>query len=325
MRHPLVFLILLLVLASASAQIGIRSGFMHIRQTDQNSISLQIDLYFDYPGHFRDSINISWGDGFFEALAFTDFQLDESKDLRKVSYAGEHIYPSSGPFRIETYNCCWSERIVNIENPSDKVLQLSNRINLVSHQFGDYMESPAALYEINVYEGVVGQPFNFDFLHESASELPIHTGYAPSFDTQYQLPWEVGDGAPASFSFDQDGAFMWSSPKVPGDYSMAIRLLEIVENDTIQDFVYPMSIHVSNTTTTEELSADLILVGSNPGSGHLVFTKAFKMLRVYQTDGQLMRSYEGVDRLDLSEYSDGSYLIWLDDEEMQYVHRYIKH
>lgn len=180
----------------------------------------------------RDSLVICWGDGQCIGVVRANGKGDLiGPDLKKNIYVATHRYAVEGIYRLFMTDPNRTGGILNINAPaSDNVpFHIEAMLRLLPDAVAS-VASPIFL-EPPVDGGFVNQPFvhvpnAFDQDGDSlAYELVTPMQGDSTLVPNYMFPNEVRPGPDNLLSFDpQTGRLVWDSPKVAGDYVLAIRV-----------------------------------------------------------------------------------------------------
>lgn len=211
-----------------------RAGEITYRQIDANTIEATVITYTktsSFPAD-RDSLEVCWGDGNCEILIrnqekFMDF------DYKMNTYIGQHQYDEMTSFTISVSDPNRNGGILNVNEPhsgqvifyiESTLFQLSTMTDNTSNQSPIMLEAPIDI-------GFIRQPFMhtpnaIDLDGDSvAYELitPLMANGQPV--PNYMEVDEIGISAENTYSFDeQTGLFIWNSPQIVGEYSIAIKI-----------------------------------------------------------------------------------------------------
>jgi gliding motility-associated-like protein len=216
-----------------------RSGEMIYRQTAQNTIELTITTYTKTSGQSaqadRDRLVVDWGDGSPEEEIFRSSNVLIYNDIQQNIYIGTHAYPGANPIPGQPYVVSMqdpnrNDNILNINGGSsvNVPFYLQTEVFLFNPTFFGFNSSPILL-EPPIDFGVVGQifqhtPNGYDPDGDSiAYELVTPMSDRGIVVPGYKLVSDIQPGILNQFSFDVNtGLFTWDSPKLAGEYNIAI-------------------------------------------------------------------------------------------------------
>ncbi|HRY33109.1 MAG TPA: gliding motility-associated C-terminal domain-containing protein [Bacteroidales bacterium] len=177
----------------------------------------------------RPKLEILWGDGTSSELPRT-IKEDLPNDIRRNVYVGQHTYPGLG------------EYLISVEDPNRNygILNIPNSVNipffieslLVISPFFTPNNSPILLLEPIDYGCTfipyIHNPGAYDLDGDSLSYRLVTCRGAGGFDIPgYTLPNTVGSNVGSIISLNAfTGDFLWDSPKMQGEYNIAILIEE---------------------------------------------------------------------------------------------------
>ncbi|MBK8516319.1 MAG: gliding motility-associated C-terminal domain-containing protein [Saprospiraceae bacterium] len=230
-----------------------RAGEITYKQIGPFSIEMTITTYTKASSVAadRDSLDVYWGDGSNEWVkrnnAITRF---EPNDIKVNFYTALHTYPGAATFTISFIDPNRIGGILNVNYPNsiDIPFFLSTTFTLLDQQFQGYNNS-AVLLQPPIDIGCVNKlfihnPNAYDVDKDSlAYELatPLQAVNTPV--PGYKLPDEIGTSVGNQLTINPiTGEIRWDSPKLQGEYNIAIRVKEYRNGKLINVILRDMQI-----------------------------------------------------------------------------------
>ncbi|MCI5081215.1 MAG: gliding motility-associated C-terminal domain-containing protein [Saprospiraceae bacterium] len=206
----------------------------------------------------RDSLEICWDDGTCEFIYRTNgnvvggFPQGEplENDIKKNIYIGIHTYSARGTYRISTND---PNRIFDIEN-------IPNSLSTKFHIQTVYTFGSPQFQTCNNTPILTVPPVDFACIDQVWQHNPGAVDFdndslayrltTPLFDIDrpiqgYVLPDEVGPDPGNSITIDErTGDIVWDSPKLPGEYNIAIFIISYRNGIPIDTVMRDMQILV---------------------------------------------------------------------------------
>lgn len=214
-----------------------RAGEITYRQTGPLSVEMTVITYTkgSSTAADRDSLDIFWGDGTRQFVKRDNNRTRfEPNDIKVNYYIAEHTYPGPATYTISFQDPNRVGGILNVNYPNsiDIPFFLSTTFTLLDQQFQG-LNNSAVLLQPPIDIGCVNKlfihnPNAFDpdgdsLAYELAAPLQAVNTPVPG----YKLPDEIGSSAGNSFTINPlTGEVRWNSPKLQGEYNIAIRIKE---------------------------------------------------------------------------------------------------
>lgn len=214
-----------------------RAGEITYKQTGPTSVEMTITTYTKASSTAadRDSLEVFWGDGSRQIVQRNaNLTRLESNDIKINFYIASHTYPGAATYTISFLDPNRVGGILNVNYPNsiDIPFFLSTTFTLLDRQFQGFNNS-AILLQPPIDIGCVNEPFihnpnAYDADGDSlAYELvpPLQALNSPV--PGYRYPDEIGTGQNNSFTINErTGEVRWDSPKLSGEYNIAILIKE---------------------------------------------------------------------------------------------------
>ena len=230
-----------------------RAGEITYRQTSALSIEMTIITYTKASSVAadRDSLDVFWGDGTNQFVRRDNNRTRfEPNDIKINYYIASHTYPGAATYTISFLDPNRVGGILNVNYPNsiDIPFFLSTTFTLLDQQFQGFNNS-AVLLQPPIDIGCVNKlfihnPNAFDpdgdsLAYELTAPLQALNTPVPG----YKLPDEIGSSAGNSFTINPiTGEVRWNSPKLQGEYNIAIRIKEYRNGKLINVILRDMQI-----------------------------------------------------------------------------------
>lgn len=214
-----------------------RAGEITYRQIGPLTIEMTITTYTKASSVAadRDSLEVLWGDGAREWVKrnndLTQFELN---DIKINKYIAQHTYPGSATYTVSFVDPNRIGNILNVNYPNsiDIAFFLSTTFTLLDQQFQGFNNS-AILLQPPIDNGCV----NKIFIHNPNAYDPDQDSLAyelavPLMDVNtpvpnYKLPNLIGELAGNKLTINPvTGEIRWETPKLQGEYNIAIKIKE---------------------------------------------------------------------------------------------------
>ncbi len=230
-----------------------RAGEITYRQTGPFSIEMTITTYTkgSSTAADRDSLDVFWGDGSNEWVRRDNNRTRfETNDIKVNFYIASHTYPGAASYTVSFLDPNRIGGILNVNYPNsiDIPFFLSTTFTLLDQQFQGFNNS-AVLLQPPIDIGCVNKlfihnPNAYDvdrdsLAYELASPLQAINTPVPG----YKLPDEIGTLAGNELAINPvTGEIRWNSPKLQGEYNIAIRIKEYRNGKLINVILRDMQI-----------------------------------------------------------------------------------
>lgn len=233
-----------------------RAGEITFRQTGSLTLEVTVTTYTKASSVAadRDSLLISWGDGFFESILRTNGNGQiVGNDIKKNLYVGTHTYPAQGQFTISMTDPNRIDGIRNVNYPNSVVVPfyIETQFTFTNAQFQGFNNSPQLL-QAPIDVGCVGQVFRhnpnaFDpdgdsLAYELITPLQAEGEEVP----RYVSPERVNPVGSNARLDPVTGDFVWITPRERGDYNIAILIKEYRNGQLINSIIRDMQIFIDN-------------------------------------------------------------------------------
>ncbi|MCB9310124.1 MAG: gliding motility-associated C-terminal domain-containing protein [Lewinellaceae bacterium] len=230
-----------------------RAGEITYKQIGAQTVEMTVTTYTKASSTAadRDSIEIHWGDGTSEIVhrnnALTRL---ESNDIKINYYIATHTYPGIATYTISFLDPNRISGILNINFPNsvDIPFYLSTTLTLLDPQFQG-LNNSAILLQSPIDIGCVNKVFihnpnAYDIDGDSLAyefTSPLQGVDMPVPD--YKLPDEVGASINNHITINpKTGEIYWDSPKIQGEYNIAILVKEYRQGKLINSILRDMQI-----------------------------------------------------------------------------------
>lgn len=249
----IIFVTALLLLPYLLCATHNRAGEITYRQTSALTIELTITTYTKASSVAadRDSLDVFWGDGTNQFVRRDNSKTRfEPNDIKINYYIAFHTYPGAATYTISFLDPNRVGGILNVNYPNsiDIPFFLSTTFTLLDQQFQGFNNS-AILLQPPIDIGCVNKLFihNPNAYDPDGDSLAYElTAPLQSLNTSvpgYKLPDEIGSSAGNSFTINAiTGEVRWNSPKLQGEYNIAIRIKEYRNGKLINVILRDMQI-----------------------------------------------------------------------------------
>ena len=251
-------LLIALFAATIASATHNRAGEITYIQTDDLTIIATITTYTkasSLPAD-RDSLELCWGDGMCEWVLRNNGPNNEGvqlgNDIKYNTYVSTHTYPGLGHYQMSMTDPNRNSGILNVNPPSsDNVpFHLQTSVTFFNTQFAGFNNSPILL-QPPLDIGCVGQPFihnpnAYDIDGDSLSyELIVPLQSKNTQVPNYSYPNSISPSLDNVHSLNAvTGDFTWTSPQVPGEYNIAMYIIEWRDGAPIDTLIRDMQILV---------------------------------------------------------------------------------
>ena len=230
-----------------------RAGEITYRQIGPLTIEMTITTYTKASSVAadRDSLEVLWGDGAKEWVKRNnDIIRFEPNDIKINKYIAQHTYPGSATYTVSFLDPNRIGNILNVNYPNsiDIAFFLSTTFTLLDQQFQGFNNS-AILLQPPIDNGCV----NKVFIHNPNAYDPDQDSLSyelatPLMDVNtpvpnYKLPNLIGELAGNKLTIDPiTGEIRWETPKLQGEYNIAIKIKEYRKGKLINVILRDMQI-----------------------------------------------------------------------------------
>lgn len=251
-----------------------RAGEITYRQIGPQTIEVTITTYTKASSTAadRDSLDVQWGDGTSEFVHRDNNRTQfEPNDIKINYYIAQHTYPGVATYTVSFLDPNRISGILNVNYPNsiDIPFYLSTTFTLLDQQFQGYNNS-AVLLQRPIDIGCV----NKVFIHNPNAYDPDGDSLAYELTTPlqdlnspvpgYRLPNEVGTISGNRLSINPiTGEIRWDSPKLQGEYNIAIKIKEYRNGRLINVILRDMQIFIKvceNDPPAIEVADELCVV-----------------------------------------------------------------
>ena len=232
-----------------------RAGEITYRQIGPQTIEMTITTYTKASSVAadRDSLDVNWGDGSKEFVRRDNSKTKyEPNDIKINFYIARHTYPGVATYTVSFLDPNRISGILNINYPNsiDIPFFLSTTFTLLDQQFQGFNNS-AVLLQPPIDIGCV----NKVFIHNPNAYDPDgdSLAYELTFPLQdlnspvpgYRYPNEVGLVSGNELTINATtGEIRWDSPKLQGEYNIAIKVKEYRNGRLINVILRDMQIFI---------------------------------------------------------------------------------
>jgi len=211
----------------------------------------------------RDSLIISWGDGSFQILARVNgFPGGPNgvpqgefigNDTKVNLYVAVHTYPGRARYVISMTDPNRNGSILNVNPPNSIVVpfHLQTTYTFLNSQFQGCNSTPILL-QPPIDFGCVGQIFKhnpnaYDSDGDSLSyRLTVPLQGVASNVPNYFFPDQINQGPTNNINLNPvTGDFVWNTPKLEGEYNIAIMIIEYRQGIAIDTMIRDMQIYIT--------------------------------------------------------------------------------
>lgn len=232
-----------------------RAGEITYVQTGPLSIMVTVTTYTKTSSISadRDSIEVSWGDGTFEFVRRTNGQGQPlGNDVKINTYTKEHTYPGRATYTIGFLDPNRVANILNVNYPNSVEVEffLSTTFTFLDPQFQGTNSSAILLQppldRACANKVFVHNPNAYDPDGDSLSyELVVPRMSAEQEVPGYLFPDQLGPGLNNVVTLDPEtGNFVWNTPKLQGEYNIAIKINEWRDGVLLNSIIRDMQILV---------------------------------------------------------------------------------
>ena len=278
MRKLLLFFILVLITASSSRATHNRAGEISFDQIGDLTIRMTITTYTKTSSAAadRDSLEVFWGDGSSQFVQRSNGEGDNLENDVKVNYyTTEHTYPSRSTYTIFFMDPNRVDNILNVNPPHsvDVPFYLETSFTFLNTQFQGINNSPKLLqppldfacvgkrftHNPNAYDAD-GDSLSFELI------VPLQMEGTPVPD--YSYPDQIAPGMDNIMTLNNfTGELTWNTPRIQGEYNIAIRVNEYRDGQLISSLIRDMQIFVQTCNSdppTIEVEEELcVIAGEN--------------------------------------------------------------
>ncbi|MCZ2100006.1 MAG: gliding motility-associated C-terminal domain-containing protein [Chitinophagales bacterium] len=232
-----------------------RAGEITYRQLSPLTIELTITTYTKASSVAadRDSLDVNWGDGTTQFVRRDNSRTKfEPNDIKINYYVAQHTYPGVATYTVSFLDPNRISGILNVNYPNsiDIPFFLSTTFTLLDQQFQGFNNS-AVLLQPPIDIGCV----NKVFIHNPNAYDPDGDSLAyeltpPLQDINvpvpgYRYPNEVGTVSGNRLTINPTtGEIRWDSPKIQGEYNIAIKIKEYRNGRLINVILRDMQIFI---------------------------------------------------------------------------------
>lgn len=232
-----------------------RAGEITYRQIGPQTIEVTITTYTKASSTAadRDSLNVNWGDGTTEMIHRDNSRTRfEPNDIKINFYVAQHTYPGVATYMISFLDPNRISGILNVNYPNsiDIPFFLSTTFTLLDQQFQGYNNSAVLLqppidigcvHKIFIHNPNAYDPDGDSLAYELTTPLQDLNSPVPG----YRFPNEVGTVSGNDLSIDPvTGEIRWDSPKLQGEYNIAIKIKEYRNGRLINVILRDMQIFI---------------------------------------------------------------------------------
>ena len=248
-----------------------RAGEITIEQIDPLTIQATITTYTVTSSvqADRDSLTLCWGDGTCDVLIRINGNLGPegfpqgeplANNTKLNRYRSMHVYPGLGTYKISMTDPNRNGGIINVNPPNSNMIEfhLQTVYTLLNPQFEGRNNTPILL-QPPIDIGCVGQTFihnpnAYDVDGDSLSYHLIVPLRGIDDDTgeeipvpNYAFPDMISPGAANNHTLDPvTGDFVWRTPRRPGDYNIAMIIVEYRQGVALDTMIRDMQILIDD-------------------------------------------------------------------------------
>ncbi|MFK7933507.1 MAG: gliding motility-associated C-terminal domain-containing protein [Saprospiraceae bacterium] len=206
----------------------------------------------------RDSLTLCWGDGTCEVVqrsnGLNNTGQSLGNDIKKNIYVSTHSYPGRGTYKISMTDPNRNAGIINVNFPNSETVEfhLETVYTFLNPQFQGCNSTPTLL-QPPIDIGCVGQPF----IHNPNAFDPDGDSLSYHFITplrgvntpveRYRFPNTIGNGPNQALVIDEvTGDIRWENPQEPGEYNLAMIIVEHRNGIPIDTMIRDMQITVED-------------------------------------------------------------------------------
>jgi gliding motility-associated-like protein len=199
----------------------------------------------------RDSLDVAWGDGTKEFVRRDNNRTRfEPNDIKINYYIARHTYPGVATYTVSFLDPNRIGGILNVNYPNsiDIPFFLSTTFTLLDQQFQGFNNS-AILLQPPIDIGCVNKVFTHNPNAYDADGDSLAYELTPPLEglgisvPGYKYPNEVGQISGNDFSINAiTGEVVWNSPKLQGEYNIAIKIKEYRNGRLINVIIRDMQI-----------------------------------------------------------------------------------
>lgn len=258
MNHVIKYILCIIlscILTSISYATHNRAGEITYKQIGPLTIEMTITTYTKASSTAadRDSLDVNWGDGSREIVHRDNSRtMFEPNDIKINYYVATHTYPGVATYTISFLDPNRVGGILNVNYPNsiDIPFFLSTTFTLLDQQFQGYNNS-AILLQPPIDIGCV----NRVFIHNPNAYDPDGDSLAFELTTPlqdinspvpgYVYPDMIGVVSNNKITINPTtGEIIWDSPKIQGEYNIAIKIKEYRDGKLINVILRDMQIFI---------------------------------------------------------------------------------
>lgn len=236
-----------------------RAGEITYEQISDLTIRMTVTTYTKTSSSTadRDSLEIFWGDGTSQFVQRTS-EITLLDDVKVNKYIQTHTYPGRSTFTIYFEDPNRVSNILNVNPPNSVEVPffLSTTFTFLDPQFQG-TNSSAILLQPPLDIACVGQKFihnpnAYDIDGDSLAYSLVTPLISEGIPVNpYFLPNEISPGADNIISMNSiTGEFIWLSPKLPGEYNIAIKIDEYRDGLLLNSIIRDMQILVKECNSS---------------------------------------------------------------------------
>ena len=300
---------------------------MRVEQLSANTVRVTVNL-FTHVHSAAPQFELCWGDGNCEEWSSTKVAEWPEIDTRHFQMQTFHEYQTNGMVDITAVACCWAGDLLNLSSSETNPFKLKTSFLLGDEQ-DDFLNTTP---EITVYSSICSTD---NCLHspqatDTDGDSLFWSLCEPDLGVYYDLVEVNPTSTPSQVFFNNNGSLIWTNPPFEGLYSHVSCLTEKREGIVISESQFFTLLVVNNRLPLEEppILSDFVLA-PNPAIDllqlqHIPSAWQNSRSQVFNIWGKKVFEQEGIEAIDLSDWSSGFYVLILEKEGERAVRRFVK-
>lgn len=202
----------------------------------------------------RDSLPIYWGDNTYEIIPRSE-EVNVGIDIKRNKYIRLHTYPGAATYTISMEDENRNEDIANIPGSVNTPFFTESQLTISPQEFGfnnsPVLQNPPIDFA-NIGQLFIHNPSAYDPDGDSLSyELVVPKGRNGKIIPGYEFPDKFPESPENQINIDAiTGDFTWNTPKLIGEFNIAIKVTEYRNGIVIGSILRDMQIKVNSLENT---------------------------------------------------------------------------
>jgi len=241
-----------------------RAGEISYVQTGPLTIEATITTYTKASSSQadQDSLTLCWGDGTCESVLRNNGPMQGGlfkgqiigNNTKINTYTASHTYPGASRYTLSMNDPNRNAGVLNVNPPNSDLVRfhLETTFTLLNQQFQGFNSSPVLL-QPPIDFGCVDKRFihNPNAFETEGDSLSYHL-IVPLQDVgsnvpNYTFPDDIGSDVDNELTLDPvTGDLVWDTPKIPGEYNIAMIIVEYREGVAVDTMIRDMQIFIED-------------------------------------------------------------------------------